>query len=410
MNSHRKPNVRTNTPANAIRTLLFAIAMAHIAHAQTNTGTGPNVNVATTNGANAALSITTGTYNSAYGSDALRADTTGGYNTALGAVALFTNIAGTSNTGVGYGALYSNTANENTALGTLALGANTSGTGNTASGFNALRLSTTGNYKTAAGYYALRSNTTGYNNTASGYYALQRSTVGHDNTAYGYNALNTLLGAGGSNNIGIGSGAGSALTQADNICIGSNGSVTDSRTIRIGTAGTQTAAYIAGIYNVPTGGLTVSVNANGQLGTVASSRRFKQDIANMDDASNALYSLRPVRFCYKAAIDPKGTRQFGLIAEEVDKVDPELVARDDKGEVYTVRYEAVNAMMLNEFLKEHRRVEAAVMKTGEQAKMIEEQARTIGEQQKQIQALASRLTEISERIERMNQPKTPALQ
>jgi len=385
MNSHRKPNLETSTPAIAIRTLLFAILMAQIAHAQTNTGTGPNVNVATNNGASAALSITTGTNNTAYGSNALRADTTGGFNTALGSVALYSNMTGVSNTGVGYGALYLNTASNNTAFGTLALGNNAGGTGNTASGTRALEKNTTGN-----------------NSTAVGYYALEKSTTSHDNTAIGYNAL--LGNVTGSNNIGIGSGAGGAITTgSNNICIGNPGALTPTNSIRIGVQGTQTATFIAGISGITSaGGVAVFVNPSGQLGTITSSQRFKQDIANMDDASDVLHSLRPVRFCYKADIDPKGTPQFGLIAEEVDKVAPELVARDDKGEVYTVRYEAVNAMMLNEFLKEHRRVDG-------QAKMIEQQARTIAEQQRQIRELASRLSRIAERIETMDPPKTPVL-
>ncbi len=179
-------------------------------------------------------------------------------------------------------------------------------------------------------------------------------------------------------------------------------------TIQIGTNGTQTATYVAGVHGATAyGGVHVFVSSSGRLGTLTSSRRFKQDIANMESASNALLSLRPVTFRYKNDIDPTGTPQFGLIAEEVEKVAPELVVRDDKGEIYTVRYEAVNAMLLNEFLKEHRRVDA-------QAKTIAEQENRFAAQVKTIAAQAQAIAELREQIKTITQhmgvSTTPAVQ
>jgi Chaperone of endosialidase len=158
----------------------------------------------------------------------------------------------------------------------------------------------------------------------------------------------------------IGSGAGyEIITGSYNIEIGNPGATNDNGIIRIGTQGTQTNTFIAGISGATAAsGVAVYINPSGQLGTLTSSARFKTNIASMDDASDVLLSLHPVKFKYKDEIDPQHIPQFGLVAEEVDKVDPDLVARDDKNQIYTVRYEAVNAMLLNEFLKEHRQVQA----------------------------------------------------
>src|SRR5206468_1981168 len=175
----------------------------------------------------------------------------------------------------------------------------------------------------------------------------------------------------GNDNIAVGNFAGFNLDTGDNnIDIGNEGNAGESNTIRIGTAGTHTATFIAGISGTPVVGDTVVVDANGQLGTAMSSARFKKDIKPMDKVSEAILALKPVTFQYKA--DSKGTPQFGLIAEEVAKVDSDLVVRDRKGEIYSVRYEAVNAMLLNEFLKEHRKVE-------EQNSKIQQQEATITE-------------------------------
>jgi hypothetical protein len=193
-------------------------------------------------------------------------------------------------------------------------------------------------------------------NTANGVEALQFNTVGSNNTANGVLALfsNTT----GSNNIGLGAEAGDNLTTGDNnIDIGNEGGAAESSTIRIGTQGTQTRTFVAGINGTGVTGVPVKVNAAGQLGVPPSSARFKQEIKSMDKASDVLLALRPVTFRYKPEIDLEGVPQFGLVAEEVEKINPHLVPRDAEGKVYTVRYEAVNAMLLNEFLKEHRKVE-----------------------------------------------------
>src|SRR5262249_9312776 len=223
-------------------------------------------------------------------------------------------------------------------------------------GLDALGSNTSGNGNTASGFAALLSNTTGGQNSASGFGALFDNTIGLSNTAQGYNALanNTS----GSNNIALGISAGINLTTgSNNIDIGNAGVAAESSRIRIGTVGIQTSTYVAGISGVSVpGGLGVIVGNNGKLGTVVSSARFKDEIKPMDKVSEVIHSLQPVTFRYKEELDPEGIPQFGLVAEEVEKVNPALVARDDEGKPYGVRYEAVNAMLLNEVLKEHRRV------------------------------------------------------
>ena len=262
------------------------------------------------------------------------------------------------NTAVGDSALIRNTTGaNNTAIGFNVLEFNTTGGGNTATGFNALGLNTFGNSNTANGHYALYSNTTGDTNTATGLDTLLNSTTGNGNTATGFNALsnNTT----GNNNIALGAQAGTNLTTgSSNIDIGNNGVAGDSRTIRIGKHGLQTATYIAAISGatVPTG-VAVIIDTTGHLGTTTSSARYKEAIKPMDKASEAILALKPVTFRYKHDLDPDGVPQFGLVAEQVEKVNPDLVARDEQGKPYTVRYDAVNAMLLNEFLKEHRKVD-----------------------------------------------------
>src|SRR6266436_4719622 len=314
-----------------------------------------------------ALLNTTGGANTAIGFDALLSNTTGSNNTAIGSAALDFNTTGSDNTANGLSALRQNTeGSSNTAIGFDALFSNTSGYDNTATGADALLPNTTGVYNTANGVSALFSDTTGFQNTAAGVNALVFNTTGHDNTADGFQALfnNTT----GSSNIALGSNAGLNLTTgSNNIHIGNVGVAGESRHIRIGTTGTQTKTFIAGISGatVP-GGVGVNVGTNGQLGTVVSSERFKDEIEPMDKASESLFSLQPVTFRYKKELDPEGIPQFGLVAEEVERVNPDLVARDEQGKPYTVRYDAVNAMLLNEFLKQHRKVE-------EQSREINEQ-------------------------------------
>jgi hypothetical protein len=324
----------------------------------------------TAEGQDALLSLTSGLYNTAAGLYSLRALTGGSFNTAIGAGALLLNTAN-ENTAIGAGALLSNTTGaSNTATGESALFFNTTGARNTATGANALvnnidgdantaigdsvlASNTTGNFNTANGASALLNNTIGGRNTAIGRSALSLNTTGNFNTANGYQALfnNTT----GNFNIALGSSAGASLTTGDsNIDIGNVGFPGESATIRIG--GPQTKTFIAGIRGVTVvSGVPVVIDAAGQLGTIASSKRFKKEIQPMEKASEAILALKPVTFHYKS--DATDTPQFGLIAEEVAAVNPDLVVRDKKGEIYTVRYDAVNAMLLNEFLKAHRKAQ-----------------------------------------------------
>jgi trimeric autotransporter adhesin len=412
----------------------------------------------TANGYQALNSNTSGSSNTATGFLALTSNTTGFYNTANGDSALLFNTSGHSNTATGFGALYNNrtingvsghnntatgfqalfnnrtgtnntanglnalnrntTGGDNTANGTGALFFNTTGTDNTANGFQALEKNTTGNDNAANGFQALFSNTTGPDNTANGFQALFNNRTGGGNTANGFNALfsnttgidNVADGLNalksnttGSSNTALGVAAGDALTTgSNNIDIGNlvEGGAGESDTIRIGRVGTQTATFIAGIANATVTGSAVYIDTtSGQLGLLSSSERFKDGIEPMGNASEALLWLRPVTFRYKKNIDPKGIPQFGLVAEEVEKVNPDLVVRDAEGKVFTVRYEAVNAMLLNEFLKEHKKVED-----------LEKDLRaTIVQQQKEIEALTTGLQKVSAQLElRKPAPQTVA--
>ena len=332
-----------------------------------------------------------GNDNTATGKDAL-INTTGSQNTANGFQALFSNTIGDSNTAIGWQALtFNTTGNNNTATGTGGLEFNISGGENTATGVDALFSNTSGSNNTAYGAFALGSNTTGSDNTASGEEALESNTTGHDNTAFGVNAL--ILNTTGSNNIVIGAQAGQNLTTgSNNIDIGNAGSAAEANTIRIGTQGIQTKTFMAGVGETAVTGSSVRVSSTGQIGVAPSSERFKEAIQAMDKMSEAILALRPVSFRYKKEIDPAGLPQFGLVAEEAERVNPDLVARDEHGKPYTVRYEAVNAMLLNEFLKEHRKVEAHEVK-------IEQQEAKIARQQKQIDELAAGLVTVSAQLE-----------
>ena len=333
--------------------------------------------------------------NTAEGDSALFSLTMGFDNTAIGFYALYSNTTGNDNTAVGFEALVFNTTGfANTANGVDALLSNTTGGSNTATGFEALENNTTGNDNTADGVNALFSNTTGGSNTASGVGALNFNTTGFFNTAMGDGALfnNTT----GNNNIALGLSAGVNLTTGNNnIDIGNNGVADESKTIRIGKQGTQRTTFIAGISGatVPTG-VAVIVDSRGHLGTTTSSARFKDNIKPMDKASEAILALKPVTFRYKQDLDPRGIPQFGLVAEDVEKVNPDLVARDEQGKPYTVRYEAVSAMLLNEFLKEHRKNER-------QESKIEQQDATILRLQKQVEALTAGLQKVSAQLEAM---------
>src|SRR6266481_554269 len=328
--------------------------------------------------------------NTVLGDEALISVTTGFDNAALGFNALYSVTTGSANTATGWTALQNNTTGfNNTANGSNSLARNTTGINNTATGEGALFLNTTGSQNTADGVFALGNNIDASQNTATGFEALIFNTSGASNTSVGYNAL--LNNTTGSNNIALGASAGENLTTGrNNIDIGNQGRAGESSTIRIGTAATQRRTFIAGISGatVP-GGVGVIVNSNGLLGTVVSSERFKDAIKPMDKAREAILALQPVTFRYKHELDPDGIPQFGLVAEEVEKVNPDLVARDEQGKPYTVRYEAVNAMLLNEFLKEHAKVE----------QLTKEFESKLAEQQKQIQQLTAGLQKVSAQLE-----------
>ncbi|MGE5213120.1 MAG: tail fiber domain-containing protein [Nitrospirota bacterium] len=331
-------------------------------------------------------------FNTAEGQQALFSLTSGVANTGLGWFSLWSNTDGSFNTAIGTGTLLFNIGNqdtqegmENTAVGAAALLSNTTGSINTASGSSALFSNTTGGANTAIGEKALYANTAGSGNTANGVQALYNNTTGAGNTAMGDGALynNTA----GNSNVAVGDFAGYSVTTASDVtCIGAN----------VLGANVSNTTWIGHVYGVTTQSgatLPVIVSNDGQLGTVASSKRYKKDIATMDKVSDSILSLRPVTFHYKA--DTAGTPQFGLIAEEVAKVDPALVLPDKDGKPYTVRYDAVNAMLLNEFLKEHKRVEA-------QQVTITELKSTVARQQKGMEVLTAQLKEQAAALQKVS--------
>jgi hypothetical protein len=383
------PNFTTAEGTNALQNLTIGVGNTAAGWRSLFANTTGNLNTAigagtllfntgdnnTASGALALLSNTTGAASTANGAFALLSNTTGSGNTGSGYQALYSNQTGANNAAYGYVSLYNNTASFNTAFGSQTLVYNTNGGQNTATGYQALVFNTTGAYNTASGYQALYSNTIGNENTASGDGALHSNQSGANNTAVGRGALgsNTT----GSLNTALGDAAGSNVTAANNvICIGG----------QIAGADVSNTTWIGNVYGVTTqSGITapVIVSDGGQLGTVASSERFKKDIATMERASEAIMSLRPVTFHYKT--DSKDTPQFGLIAEEVAKVNPALVLPDKDGKPFTVRYDAVNAMLLNEFLKEHRK--------------NEQQEATIAELRQQIEALTEGLQKVTAQLE-----------
>jgi hypothetical protein len=327
----------------------------------------------TAEGQNALFSLTNGTYNTAVGYFSLRSDNSGLFNTAVGAGSLFLNTGGgqfgegDNNTATGAGALLSNTTgSSNTADGAFALANNGAGCGNTAVGIRALEHTTA----TDCGF-------NGSFNTGVGGAALGNCTLGNNNTA-------------------LGSSAGSNVTTASNvICIGTDGDNVDN------------SCFIGRIFGATSSsGVAVYVNMNGRLGTVTSSRRFKDEIKPMDKASEVLLTLKPVTFHYKKEIDPHGIRQFGLVAEEVEKVNPDLVVRDEKGKPYSVRYDQVNAMLLNEFLKEHKKVEELKATVAKEERAIAQQREdfeaAVAEQKKEIQALTATAREQAEQIQKVS--------
>jgi hypothetical protein len=343
-------------------------------------------------GDDALIANTTGTDNTATGFQALFNNMTGSSNTANGAVALYSNTTGSVNTATGASALlYNTTGGGNTANGSNALLSNTMGSNNTAIGSNALSKNTTASSNTATGHLALVNNNAGYRNTATGESALLNNIGGHGNTAEGYQAL--YHNQNGSNNVGLGFQALYNNKGSDNVALGFQAGLnpnTGSNNVYIGSRcnparNESNTTRISNIYSSVASGRAVYVNSDNKIGTLVSSRRFKEEIKPMDKASEAILALKPVTFHYKKEIEPNGAVMFGLIAEDVEKVDPDLVTRNDKGEVETVRYDAVNAMLLNEFLKEHRKVE-------DQEATIRQLSSTVAQQQKDFHAMVAQLT------------------
>jgi uncharacterized coiled-coil protein SlyX len=351
------------------------------------------------------LALDTADRNTAIGAGALLNNTTGPTNTATGAIALYSNTTGESNTANGAYALVNNTtADFNTATGAFALANNTTGRINTALGAYTLVTSTTADLNTAIGGEALRYNTTGGSNTGVGFQALVNTSSGGANTGVGFVTL--LRNTTGGNNTALGYAAGYNLTTgSNNIDVGYlvRGVAGESNTIRIGNADI-TGAYISGISGqTAAGGAAVFVKSDGKLGTMTSSKRFKEEINPMGHASEALFALKPVTFHYKKEIDPQSISQFGLVAEDVAELNPDLVVRDEKGEIYTVRYEAVNAMLLNEFLKEHKKVEEQQATIVELKSTVAQQQKgfesKLAKQEKQIDALTAGLQKVSAQLE-----------
>ena len=364
----------------------------------------PNGNTAY--GSGVLVSLTTGVWNTGTGFEALNHDTVGNNNTSTGVRALFSDTSGSNNTATGVYALYSNTigwynnavgayaltnnteGNYNTANGYAALYYNTEGDFNMAGGFAALYRNSTGNGNTANGQQALYSNTTGSGNTANGFHALYSNTVGGSNTASGPFALASNVS--GDNNTALGLTAGSNVTTADNVvCIGAGAAGENfSNRAYIPNIGVFAQAPAAGIEFV-----TVRLS-DGKLGHNASSRRYKEDIKPMDDASELIYKLKPVTYRFKEVdVDPKNGPEpqnldYGLIAEDVAEIDPKLAIRDGKGQIESVRYMAIYNMMLNEFLKEHRKVE--------------EQQATIAQLKKDLETFAVRLKEQDSKIQEVS--------
>jgi hypothetical protein len=355
----------------------------------------------TAEGLNALLSLTTGSFNTAVGWFSLESTSASNFNTALGAGTLLFNVA-ESNTAIGAGALLFNTAGEaNTAAGTQALFSNDTGNANAATGDAALYSNVDGSNNTANGTAALFFNT-GSRNTASGRSALFDNTSGGDNTATGYSALfnnttgsfNTATGTDallnnttGSHNTALGYFAGSDVTGIGNVCIGANvnGDAAVDDTTWIKNVNTLTQNFAAGVNDY----VTVRLS-DGRLGhtAVVSSRRYKEDIKPLDVTSEALYALKPVSFRLKKEYDETHALGFGLIAEEVEEVEPALVYYNKHGQAESVRYEMINAMLLNEFLKAH--------------KIVEEQQATIAQLKKEVASVVARLEEHDSKIQRVS--------
>jgi hypothetical protein len=353
-----------------------------------NTNGGEN----TALGYGALLANTTGSFNAASGAQALEANTTGSDNTADGMTALYSNTTGSGNTASGYAAMVNNTTGDNnTAFGNTALNSNSTGNKNVATGYQALYFNTSGGYNTASGYQALYSNLDGIRNTAFGDWGLYSNTHGSDNTAAGQGALYSSTT--GSYNIGLGANAGYNLTSgSNNIEIGNEGTSSDGGIIRIGAAGTHTATYIAGIENAKVTGAAVYITSSGQLGVLASSERYKTAIAPMGAGTEKLQELRPVSFHLKT--DANGPVQYGLIAEEVAKVYPELVIRDQAGKIQGVRYDELAPMLLNEVQKQQTIAVTLVAQHEVDAVKLDTQAAKIASLEQQLSGIQAALANL----------------
>jgi hypothetical protein len=402
--------MKTAMPQFLIAVLIVCFASVQNAQAVSPPPDGGYSGGNTAEGQDALLHLTTGVQNTAVGFLSLKTVTNGSYNTAIGSGTLLANSAD-GNTATGTFALLNNTIGRlNTANGVLALFSNTTGLGNTAVGYQALFSNTRNPGNTAFGFSALFSNT-GPGNTAFGYYALRSNTTGEANTAIGNHALEHIDGPDDSSNIALGWSAGEYMVNGSNdIFIGSLGEDADQDTIRIGNQVTayddwdiahnrHVATYIAGISEAGVSGAPVLISADGQLGIALSAARFKEAIKPIDTASEAIFALNPVTFRYKEQFDPKRVPQFGLIAEEVEKVNPDLVRRDRDGKLQTVRYDAVNAMLLNEFLKEHRKVEEQQATISQLQSTVAKQEANAARQQKQIEALTAVVQKVSAQLE-----------
>ena len=340
---------------NNIRTALLAVCLGMLAsipaHAQYDSfSEGPG----------SLASNTAGAYDSAFGVDSMYSNNEGEGNAAIGTFSLYENTNGSYNTAAGSWSLYENNGSYNTGAGTMTL------------------YQSTGDYNTASGYAALYSNQGGGSNTAVGSYALIDNTTG-------------------SNNIAIGSWAGYSLSNnsSNNIDIANDGSASDSGVIRIGSNGNQSAFYVGGVRGVKTGvkdAIEVMIDQNGQLGTVNSSIRFKEDVRDMAAASDGLMRLRPVTFRYKQPYaDGSKPIDYGLIAEEVAEVYPDLVVRDADGQIQTVQYQKLTPMLLNEVQKEHRLLEQQAKTIGLLEETVQRQEKSAADQTETVQQLEKRL-------------------
>jgi trimeric autotransporter adhesin len=420
----------------AIALCWFALSPPLKAQCPSDCGAGGNTAV----GVKALDSVTTGINNTAVGTNALQDNTTGFYNVAIGSGALASNTTGDFNMAIGAGALLNNNANFNLAVGFRTCFLNTTGNHLTGIGAAAMRNNTTGGFNTAIGADALRENATGSDNTAIGSDALSLNTVSDntaigsealasstnspENVAVGFRALASTSGSNGFNvavgfqaldqvttggqNTAVGDNAlGSLVTGTLNTALGDFAGIShtggDSGNVDIGAfeTGVSGESNVTRIANIGTtaqvSGVFVTVNAVGgtKLGFQVSSRRYKEDIKPMEKASESLFALTPVTFRYKKDMDPSGTLQYGLIAEDVAKVNPDLVLNDPQGKPATLRFLNIQAMMLNEFLKEHKKVE-------EQQASIAELKSTVAQQQKGMEVLTAQLKEQAAQIQKVS--------